>query len=285
MQFRYLIFGLLLAAIFVGAQWINNLPGIQPVRMPASEPPDLPPTAVTDQTDSPEDRFRLWDDANSPATDAGQAIVLPALNASDGWLREQMTDHALPWLAETELVRTAATVLENAARGQLPRKFLGFLAPEGAFAVRQTAGGLQADPASYQRYDSFVSTLQTLPPARAAELFRLVEPLLAEAVRELGKDDATPRQLAYSALGIALATPRVEPAVRLQQPKVMYTYADAALEELAPLQKQLLRMGPDNLQALRLWLEDFGVALSPASLLPEELGSPAEPRSALAGDN
>jgi len=168
----------------------------------------------------------------------------------------------LPWLAETELVRTAATVLENASRGELPRKFLQFLAPEGKFQVRRSGSRFQVDAQSYERYTPFIENLEKLDAGRAAKMFTMIEPLLGEAVTELGETGASPRELVFDALGVALETPRVDAQAALQQPKVMYTYADDNLESLKPLQKQLLRMGPENIQRIRVWLEDFGLALA-----------------------
>ena len=40
----------------------------------------------------------------------------------------------------------------------------------------------------------------------------------------------------------------------LVQPKVLYEYADPALENLPPLEKQLLRLGPKNLKRLKTYL-------------------------------
>jgi len=69
--------------------------------------------------------------------------------------------------------------------------------------------------------------------------------------------------LVYAALDFALATPRGIEGAALVQPKVIYKYADAELEDLLPLQKQLLRMGPANVDQVQSWLEDFGTALVP----------------------
>ena len=38
------------------------------------------------------------------------------------------------------------------------------------------------------------------------------------------------------------------------QPKVYYQFADPNLESLKPLQKQLLRMGPQNLARIKSYL-------------------------------
>ncbi len=288
MQFRYLVFGLLLAAVVVGIGWVNNLPGIPPVRLPAEQVRALnaPGPDARRITDGNKDqRLRLGEDelSDSAAGSHSRFEALPSLNESDGWLRTQLQQTALPWLAETELVRTGATVLENASRGELPRKFLAFLAPDGPFEVRKMGELIQIDPASYERFTPFVKNLERLPPERAAEIFRRVEPLLAEALRELGHENVTPRELAYTALGVALDTPRVDAASALRQPKVMYTYADKTLEGLKPLQKQLLRMGPENVQSLRLWLEDFGLALSPSALLDDDPTSGEVPAPGVRG--
>ena len=268
MQFRYLVFGLLLAGIFVGVSWVNNQPGIAPVRMSPDSKPKYSEQPATDDAVSRDSEAQRPFVLDEPA--ATQKSILPRLNDSDQWVRSELSETALPWLAETELVRTAATILENAARGEIPRKQLGFLAPKGRFQVRKIGSLIQVDPESYNRYTPFVKTLQKLPPEKAAAMFNMAEPLLAEAVRELGATGVSPRDLVYTALGVALDTPRVDAATTLRQPKVVYTYANKELEELLPLQKQLLRLGPRNLHTLRLWLEDFGIALSPVTALEDE---------------
>ena len=48
-----------------------------------------------------------------------------------------------------------------------------------------------------------------------------------------------------------LATPEIEDPIALTRRSVMYQYADPQLEQLTPLQKQLLRMGPDNIRRVK----------------------------------
>jgi hypothetical protein len=45
------------------------------------------------------------------------------------------------------------------------------------------------------------------------------------------------------------------------QPKVFYEYADPTLEQLPPLKKLVLRMGPDNVQRLKRYLTELRAAL------------------------
>lgn len=265
LQVRFLLVGLLLAAGFVGFLWLRGQPGLAPVRLQDPRPEEGVVTITRSASEAVErDEFRLREYTN-PTPRTSPEEELPSLNNSDDWLRGRLANTALPWLAETELIRTAATVLQNAAKGTMPRQFVEFLAPQGRFTVTRAAQ-ITASTESFARYDDFVSILTSVSPEQAASTFNLIEPLLGEALRELGGDEAgrvvTPRELAFTALGVALETPRGIESAPLVQPKVIYKYADDELENLQPLQKQLLRMGPANLAALQEWLEDFGLALS-----------------------
>lgn len=268
LQIKFLLVGLLLAAGFIAYQWLGSLPSIPPVRLPASaEANEAAPLIPATSNASTQTIFGANPDDLAASADASADIVLPLLNDSDSWLRERLADTALPWLAETELIRLSATVLEHASRGEVPRKFVEFLAPTGKFTVTRKGNLLAASASNYARYDSFVAALMLLSPERAAATFDVIEPLLWDALSELGGDAtgkvATPRELAYAALRIALATPSAPENPALVQPKVVYKYASKDLEALQPLQKQLLRMGPENLEKVRLWLEEFGAALRP----------------------
>ncbi|MBT6549201.1 MAG: DUF3014 domain-containing protein, partial [Gammaproteobacteria bacterium] len=48
---------------------------------------------------------------------------------------------------------------------------------------------------------------------------------------------------------------------QLVKPSVMYLYADTRLEELANMNKQLIRLGPENSARLKAKLREFKQAL------------------------
>ena len=53
--------------------------------------------------------------------------------------------------------------------------------------------------------------------------------------------------------------------VALLQSNVLYEYADPSLESLPPLQKQLLRMGPENLERIQVYLRALRGELTASS--------------------
>lgn len=195
----------------------------------------------------------------SPAIDE-PVLVLPALNDSDDFVRARIPEAVpAPWRERDDLLRRAAVVLENATRGEIPRRQLSFLAPEGRYPVKtvEVPGADRpsyfVDPAGFERYDRYLDMLEALPPAEMAALLRDTGPLLGEALQELGTE-VTVNESILEAVDQMLAVPILRGDVELVQPKVLFEYADPALEGLTDLQKQVLRMGPDNVEKLQAYL-------------------------------
>lgn len=187
-------------------------------------------------------------------------VVLPVLAASDAFVREHLApelgSERDAWLDEPDLVLRAAAVIANGRDGNVPRRLLGFMTVPGKFAVNRADGGAVIAPETYARFDAFVQTATAIPPARAAELVVLFEPLLGDALRALASGES-PRRLLLATLDEVLRTPVTEGPIAVEQPKVLYRFADPALEGRSPLQKQLLRMGPANVRALQAYAREL----------------------------
>ena len=183
-------------------------------------------------------------------------IVLPLLAASDAFVREHLAPElgaaGDAWLDEPDLALRAAAVIANGRDGNVPRRLLGFVTVPGKFAVEGADGRTVIAPETHARFDAVVQTVTAIPPVRAAELVVLFEPLLRDALRALASGES-PRRLLLATLDEVLRTPITEGPIAVEQPKVLYRFADPALEGRSPLQKQLLRMGPANVRALQAY--------------------------------
>jgi Protein of unknown function (DUF3014) len=246
------IIAVVVVVVVIGGIWWWQRP--QP--MPEVPPPAPPPVT------QPAPRY---DDLEVPATPAVQQPELPPLNDSDTFVRAEIAPVADPqlsqWLEQEDLVRRFAVVIDNAAGGEYPRRQLGFLAPAGKFSVLEQNDRIIVDPQSYDRYDPFVDAVVSVEPQRAAALLKELAPLLTQAMQELGETDPDPLTAVKKGIAVALATPVTEGDVELVQPKVFYLYADPKLESLRPLQKQLLRMGPHNVERLKAYLTQVNALL------------------------
>ena len=227
-----------------------------------SDVPDAPvrpesvmPSIATSPATSVQDNLST---AADQAVDLPPAVPLPPLTESDDFVREQLSDWSLPaaWLAREDLVPRLSVVMLNAAQGRLPRRQLGFLAPSGAYPVISEGDAFFTDPAGYARYTPYLDLLEQLPASRAAQLLRQIEPLVIEALTSLGERQS-PASLLQEAVAGIQALPELDEAVMLVQPNVMYRYADPALESRSELDKQLLRMGPENVRRLKSYTAQF----------------------------
>ena len=196
-------------------------------------------------------------------------LVLPTLNESDAFVRERIPEAVpAPWREREDLLRRAAVVLENSTRGEIPKRQLSFMAPDGLYPVRkeEVPGADRprffVDPAGYERYDRYLDMLEALPPEEMALLLTDTAPLLGEALAELGTQVAADVAI-LEAVDQLLAVPVLSGEVELVQPKVLFEYADPTLENLTDLQKQVLRMGPDNVARLQAYLRTMRAGLQP----------------------
>lgn len=202
--------------------------------------------------------------ASCPALPAGLDAPPPPLPESDGFVRERLgcVGALAPlWLQQPDLARRAAVLLDNAKSGKLPRRQVAFMASPRPFKALERDGALFVDPASWRRYDAVIDALTCLPPQQAAALARVFEPLLIEALAELGVAVTATQAHLHAALAQVEAMPMPPGFLPLQQENVLYEYADPELEALPPLQKQLLRLGPANLARLKDYAREVRQAL------------------------
>ena len=260
MQLRFLFLGLALAALGIaGLVWWQGRVDGPPPPEPVVTPP-VPEAAVDEVATTP-----APEPLPTMAEPVEEVVVLPPLNASDLHVREELlalSPKLAPWLDREELVRRFAVVIDNATAGEYPRRQLSFLAPPGDFAViEQSEDHFIMDAKGFARYDGFVAAFTSVPPEAAAALLETLAPLLTEALLELGEQADRPLNMVRAGIASALATPELDGPVALVQPKVMYQFADAGLEALPPLQKQLIRMGPDHVRTIKAYLREVEAAL------------------------
>ena len=253
MQKAYIVGGLLLGAAIIAALILV------PRWMEKEAPPPSPTVPVESEPEPVPEPETL-----APALPVAEPEPpLPSLDDSDALVAEALAPMEIPapWVGKGDLIRRLAVVIENAARGDYPRRQLAFLSPAGPFRVLKSDDGtLLMDPAGYARYDGYVDMLEKMPAEQMAGLLIRVEPLLNEALKELGLRDPGDALL-DAAIEQVLAVPVLEGDVPLLQPNVLYEFADPVLETLSPLQKQILRTGPDNVRRIQAYLRQVREAL------------------------
>ena len=81
--------------------------------------------------------------------------------------------------------------------------------------------------------------------------FHTLRPFYEGAYEQLGLDAGGFDNAVIRTLDVILATPEIDEPIELERKSVLYVYADPALEDLSPVQKLLLRMGPENIRRIK----------------------------------
>ena len=195
---------------------------------------------------------------------------LPPLSASDSFVRRVvalLSDHpALArWLASDALIQRTATAVEQAGDGRSPVEPFGFARPGSRTAAVPRGSGSVIDPASYRRWDELTAVIASVDPAQAAELYRHVRPLFVETYREMGHPDGNFDAAIGRAAGRVLGTPVIQQPLVVEERRGYLEHSDATLRGLPPISRQLLLMGPANVQRLQDWTTRF---LEAAAIAP-----------------
>ncbi|WP_372767861.1 DUF3014 domain-containing protein [Pseudoalteromonas sp.] len=179
---------------------------------------------------------------------------LPELDDSDALVKQSLADvlsfNMLKLIINEDLIRRAVVYTENLAEGKLAKKHQVFVAPLESFSVNDGAI-ITINPKSFKRYDAYVSLLTKLPDAQIIELLNEHKPLINDAYDEIGLSEYQFEQRLALAISHLLQTPEVPLDTPLISQSVSYKYAVPEYEALSDAQKQLLRLGPDNIRKVK----------------------------------
>jgi hypothetical protein len=224
-----------------------------------------PVAATTDAKPSAEPAPR-------PLGAGAEPIELPPLGDTDPLVRRllgALSAHptVVRWLATDGLIRNFVVVVENIAHGASPARHLPALRPAGSFRTIAGEDDLRIDPRGYGRYAPIAAAADSIDADGAARLYTALKPRLDEAYAELGRDQSF--DVAFEQAIVAmLRTPVLEGDVSLVPTGIVFAFENPQIERLSPAQKQLARMGPQNVRTIQAKLRQIAGALG---IPPERL--------------
>jgi hypothetical protein len=193
-----------------------------------------------------------------------EVATLPALNDSDTMvvakIDEYLSDSVMSLLVTDDVIRRGVVFIDNLAQGKIAKKHNPVIKPQESFSV--TEGDiLTIDPNSYERYTPYVKIFTSISAAQVVRMFEEYQPLINDAYTEIGYGDDEFKQTLNDAIDLLLDTPEPEGALPLLRDSVTYQYAFSEWEQLPAAQKQLLRMGPDNMKKVKAALRNIKAQL------------------------
>jgi hypothetical protein len=262
------VIALLLVAIAAAAVFFT---GIWPAK---EEPVAIEPAAVIE---APEPEIIEPEPAPTPPPvepdpeppSAPSEPPLPPLDQSDDAVRSAVADVALAAMGEqylipANIIERSASLVYLMAQGDVPYKLIPLARPKQAFPITDDGTQVVTDPAGFSRYDALASWLQDLDLESLIAALEPFLPLFREAWSYYGEDGQAFDFALLVTLDLIISTPELDLSeARLIRKEAVWIYEDPTIEGLASVQKQVLRMGPDNTaivkakaaEARALWIE------------------------------
>jgi hypothetical protein len=234
----------------------------EPRSIPAAPPAPRAAPGAAPQPTSP--RFPI---ESATAVAAESTAPLPALADSDAPLHDVLaalfSGAALDRIFHLQgIVPRFVATIDN-----LPRQTVALsrmsVQPVGGAVETTSADGrmlLRADNAA--RYATYVRLMEQADTQRLVESYVRFYPLFQQAYQDLGYPNGYFNDRLVDVIDHLLAAPDVPAPIALAQPRVLYEFADAALEERSAGQKIMMRIGPVNESRVKAKLRQVRAALT-----------------------
>lgn len=246
---------------------------------PSSRPADVGETQVTEVPVEEEPapvRYPVPEPEpeSGPEEEESEAIPeplppLPVLEESDEFvldhLHELFSEQVLEdWLVDERIVERAVVFINSLDGPAIPPRMRPLQPIPGDPAIREDDGGLKWDPDNAARYAPLVEILQTREPESMARAYARHYRLFQEAHRELGQTEGYFNDRLVDIIDHLLATPEPAENFAVEPHEAHYRFADPELEDESWGRKSLMRMGPENADAVQEWLQEFRAQITAA---------------------
>lgn len=250
--------GVIVVLLLVIAGGVVLLTGIwppkgEPAPTATAPPPEPPPSPIMTLIEEPAP------EPSEPPPPPPEPVEdpLPRVEESDDAVRDAVGDIPLgtagqQYLIPGNIIERSASLIYLMAQGEVPYKLLPVSRPKAAFPIRDDGTQVVTDPAGFERYDALTQWLQSLDLESLLSSLEWFIPLFREAWSYYGEDPAAFDMAVVITLDLVIATPEIDlREARLIRKEAVWIFEDPAIEGLAPIQKQVLRMGPENAKILK----------------------------------
>jgi hypothetical protein len=255
-NFKYIAAAVAVVGLSIGAVIYISLRGkAPPPAKPVAVVPARPAVAAPEE---PAIKHPL------PASEKQEP--LPSLNDSDVPAQNALADligkeSVEQFIVPKDLVRHIVVTIDNLSTEKVAERLRPIKPTRGDFAVGGSEEAPVLDPANYERYKPLVQMLRSLDTQRLVASYARYYPLFQDAYENLGHPPQYFNDRLIEVIDHLLATPDLQGRIALEQPGVLYVFADPQLESRSAGQKALIRMGSENATAVKDKLRELRTAL------------------------
>jgi hypothetical protein len=203
--------------------------------------------------------------------DAASSAPLPDLANSDSPLRDALAqlssaDAVKDFLVPQDVIRRLVVTIDNLPRQKVAVDKRPTTGTAGSFIADGDELHSTLNQHNFERYKPLVAVIRKLDMQQVGAVYIHFYPLFQQSYQNLGYPTGYFNDRLVEVIDVMLAAPEPKGPVELVRPNVMYTFADPALETRPAGQKLLIRMGPDNAQAIKEKLTELRAVITAGPL-------------------
>jgi len=252
------VFPLLVGALIAAGGALYYFWSLRPEPAPVAPVPEVQPQAAAPASAEPRIEHPV---------EAAPAPSLPALAESDPSVHEALAglfgSVAFEQLFQRQdIIRRFVASIDNLSRKTVATRLMPLKPVPGPLRAAGPDGSVVIGPDNAARYTPYVRALEAVDSAKLVAIYVHFYPLFQQSYAELGYPSRYFNDRVFEVIDHLLAAPEVKGPIALTQPKVLYEFADPALQDLSAGQKMLVRMGPENEAKVKAKLREIKRALT-----------------------
>ncbi len=194
--------------------------------------------------------------AGSLDGDASDKAIASALADFPG--REQLLKFVLP----ADIVQRIVLTIDNLPGDSMSMQYRAVSAMPGSFMIEKRDGEPIISVRNARRYDAFVAFASGLDSRRLVAVYKRFYPQFQKTYRSIGYPEGHFNDRLVQAIDDLLAAPAPAGAIFLDQPRVLYEYAESSLERRSVGQRMMIRVGPEHAAKLKAKLREIRALLT-----------------------
>ena len=186
-------------------------------------------------------------------------------NSDDGFRKAivKVSANLSDWFNVKDVIRKYILIINDFSQSQILYKHRKFLKMPLVMVVKNDSQGLYMEKESYSRYDRLANAIDAIDEQKGLSLYLAFRPIFKQVYDEFAyPEDYRLEDIFMKAAASVIEAPIITDRVYLLKHSMRYKFADKKLEALNDVEKQMIRMGPENTKKIQNKLRQLVEAVS-----------------------
>ncbi len=196
-------------------------------------------------------------------------VIKPGLlepgKSDDSFRKEvvEVSENLLDWFNVKDVIGKYILIINDLSQNQLLYKHRKFLKMPQVMVVEKDSQGLYMEKGSYSRYDRLANAIDAINVQKGLSFYLAFRPLFQQVYDEFAyPEEYRLEDIFLKAAASVIEAPIIKGRISLLRHSVRYKFADKKLEALNDVEKQMIRMGPENTKKIQDKLRQLVEAIS-----------------------